>query len=129
ACEDYWTRVRYSAEGTPQGARRPAQPADPVPPAEHRSPRLRRAGRQLIQALPDEWRRGVGRPARQSGGEFERTIRTYRRRSGAKGTNQVYPPCTVRIGAEEYRTARCSIARRRSSNQVTRSLVRDLPRV
>ena len=78
------------------GARRPAPPADPVPPVEHRSsagrrprsklgqsagasapPAEQRGSRQLCQThrppwrmCEAKWRRGVGRQARQSGGEL-----------------------------------------------------------
>jgi hypothetical protein len=89
----------YSAEGTPLGgARRPASPADPVPPVEHHGllrpgaqtalldgqpaganapPAEQRGSRQLCQThrpprrmCEAKWRRGVGRQARQSGGEL-----------------------------------------------------------
>jgi hypothetical protein len=43
-CEDYRDMFDYPAEGTPfGGARRPALPADPVPPVEHHAPEVRGA--------------------------------------------------------------------------------------
>jgi hypothetical protein len=69
----------YPAEGTRRARDRPAQPADPVPPAEHRSQKARSAGRQFAtkaKAL-SEWRHGVGRQARQSGGELCCPARTF----------------------------------------------------
>jgi hypothetical protein len=46
-------------------------------------------------ACEAKWRRGVGRQARQSGGELLVIISTYRQWLLARGTNQAYPPCTV----------------------------------
>ena len=89
--------VRYPAEGTRRAPDRPAQPADPVPPVEpppgegrdraplrgakvrrHATWRLRATARERRQLRPfctawtigcaAEWRRGVGRQARQGGG-------------------------------------------------------------
>jgi hypothetical protein len=83
----------YPAEGTPPwGARRPASPADPVPPVEHHDPKVgerrprSKQGQPRVQMHPRlnsegaasfasrlceaKWRRGVGRQARQSGGEL-----------------------------------------------------------
>jgi hypothetical protein len=62
--DDYATGARRSR---PTPCRQP----------EHRSHQdEERSGRQLDQDLPDEWRRGVGRPARQSGGDTRGVVRT-----------------------------------------------------
>jgi hypothetical protein len=74
------------------------EPADPVPPARApQSPDEERSGRQLClmhncgQLLKAKWRRGVGRLARQSGGELLGLNRTF---WCVDGTSQAYPYCT-----------------------------------
>jgi hypothetical protein len=65
ALPDYWTRVRYPAEGNPDrqiGARdRPALPADPAPPVEHGA-RRRRAQTWKPRRGVRSWRHAMHAP-------------------------------------------------------------------
>jgi len=90
-------RVRYKAEGTRRALdRRRSRPTPRRQPSAE-APRLRPRGRQLptnsVMLLHDirEWRRGVGRQARQSGGILSCIPTIFYRR---KGTSQSYPSRT-----------------------------------
>ena len=103
------------------GARRPAPPADPVPPVEHHDPRgverrprsklgqtagamappaEQRGSRQLFNrtALPigcaEKWRRGVGRQARQKPGELRAFARICSFGVGTNGNVPPFVPCS-----------------------------------
>jgi hypothetical protein len=53
-CEDYRDMFATPPRAPVRARNRPAQPADPVPPAEHRSHQARSAGRQLATCFA--WR-------------------------------------------------------------------------
>jgi hypothetical protein len=137
-------RVRLPRRGYPSwmGVDRPALPADSVPPVEHRGCGRRPTRsigmcnfgeeanefqdttgerRQLHCFLfgkihdASGWRRGVGRQARQSGGRIVLLLKRLLRSCILKSV-QVSGTRSVRLLGkdEDYRTARCSIARTRT---------------
>ena len=122
------------AEGTRRAPDRPAQPADLVPPVEPppgggetaRSCGVRGYGVMLHGAPSNragappappvctawtigcaaEWRRGVGRQARQSGGLYCIDIHVFFEfRYFGNGTSQLYPSLTIFDAIKDCRTA------------------------
>src|SRR6266511_2016438 len=65
-----------------------------------------------LMLLHDEWRRGVGRQARQSGGGIVLFCKDFlESEEQVKGTNQTYRPCTPQKQSRTIGRLRCSIAR------------------